>query len=224
VRRLNFCIILVTSLFSSLANANFYAGIGAGATTGFIIMQLIYPADNSIPIETTYALLAFTPQISLGYERLLNKHWGIDTLFSAEFNPGGTTSKVDNWFLDINANTTVTLPFVYAADILASYQLNDMTHIFFGPGVALGQFTSTSDVTGGTIGISGTYNKNIVGGQFMAGVDLLVNTTFKLRLSDQITFYPTNSTTWVEPMMEEPMDGRYTVITNTVMASVLFNF
>jgi opacity protein-like surface antigen len=230
--RLNIVLITITSLFSSIVNAsittNLYFGMGAGVTMGTVKTELTYPTDQPIPTSATYnySLAAYTPRISLGYQHLLNKRWGVDTVLSAEFNAGAAITKVNDWFPDpaTNSYTNATLSLVYALDVLAFYNLNAATTIFFGPGVALGEFKSTSNVTGGVTGISGKYSKNLIGSQFMAGVDLFLTNTSKLRLSDTYTLYPTVSTTWVEPISNEPFAGRYTLSMNTVMVGVLFDF
>lgn len=230
--KLNIVLITIISLFSAVANAtistNFYFGIGAGVTMGTVKTELTYPTDQPTPTSATYnySLAAFTPRVSLGYQRLLNKKWGLDTLLSAEFNAGAAITKVNNWFPkpQTDSYTNVTLPFVYAADILATYQLNAAVSTFIGPGVALGQFKSTSNETGGITGITGSYSKNLIGGQLLAGVDLFLTNTCTLRLSDTYTYYSPISTTWIEPVSDEPFSGRYSLSMNTVMAGVLFDF
>ena len=233
MRKLSHLIIVLISLFVAVASANFYIGLGAGITMGSINTQLTYPTDQSAPTNASYnySLTAATPRVSLGYQHQLSKRWGIDTVVSAEFNAGLATTTVNNWFpatataAAVNVNTTTTLPLVYAADILAVYQLNSTASWFVGPGVALGQFTSTSDTTGGVTGISGSYSQNLVGGQLMAGVDLSLSDRCTLRVSDTYTLYPaTSPTTWIEPETGESFAGHYTLSTNTVMATILFNF
>lgn len=218
--------ISLMTLFVTTVNANFYFGIGAGVTQGTVNTQFTYPTDQSAPTVAnyTYALSAFTPSVALGYQRPFNKRWGIDVLVSTEMNAGAAINKSNNWFPGVNSYTSITLPWTYGMDVLATYNMNAAVTAFIGPGVRVAQFKSTSDLTGGVIGISGSYTKNVVGGQLMAGVDLFLTSTCKLRLSDQYTLYPAISTTWIEPISEQPFAGRYTLSTNTVMASVLFDF
>ena len=226
MRKLMMGLLFVTNFFCSMTYANFYFATGMGVTMGSMNSQLTYPTDQAVPTKATYdySLLVFTPQLAVGYQKQFNYHWGMDTILSAEFNAGDTITKVNNWYPypPTNAYTVISLPFVYAFDALATYRLNAAVSSFFGPGIALGQFKSTSNVSGGTIGISGNYNKNLLGAQLMAGVDLFLTNTCTLRLSDAVTLYPTASTTWLEPISAESFAGRFTLTTNTVMAGVYF--
>lgn len=228
MRKLGILLISIASLFISVANAAFYFSFGGGATLGSVNTELTYPAGSSTPTNATYnyALAAFTPRMALGYKRAINKRWGWDALVSAEFNAGAAITKVNNWYPQpqINSYTNITMSEVYAIDILARYEMNAAVSSFIGPGIALGTFSSTSNVTGGVTGITGSYSKNLIGPQLMAGIDLFLTNTCTLRLSDQFTVFPTVKTSWVEPVTTTSFTGQYTLSVNTVMVEALFDF
>ena len=221
-----FTLFTMTISVGTIANANFYAGISAGTTIPVIDTQVTYPVGTTPLTSSQNKNAAFlgTAQLSLGYHHILNQRWGIDAVVNGEANGGNIDSRITNWFDGHDALVTTQLPNVLSLNLLATIQVAENVAVFFGPGFANAQFKATAGSTGGSVGSSGNFSKNLNGVRFSVGTDFFINKTWRIRASDAYTNY--SSVTWsaTEPYSGQVVSSRYSPSSNTLLFGLIASF
>lgn len=217
-------------LVSSSSFAELYLGINAGANVVTVTKNLNY-SDTTARLYSNYDGLR--AQLLLGYnfhfiEQVnftTNYDYGADDIYRAAENPpgtefflaieanfdyipGGASSNISPWFLDINATTKEKLNYVFDLFLLGKYRAGNII-IFAGPGWSKGKFKITSSQTAGSIGTTGSNSAWVTGWSAKIGTEVILSNCFNLVITGQYNTFSNFSTSAIEPLTEESVSTSY---------------
>ena len=224
---MNKCSILMIAvcLFPFESNAHWYAGINLGVNAVNVKKDLVYPLEDPSPTSSSFnsTYTNFHGQLLAGYDFFLSNKLSAAIEGNADVFTGKAQHNINNWFLTNSAYAQEQLEYGAAIFLLPSYQINQATRLFIGPGVASSRFVISSGSTAGNVGVSGSFNQWLTGGAVKAGVATKLTNNTELLLSYQFTQY--NSVTWmgIEPLSDESLSGHYQPNANTFMIGIRAN-
>lgn len=217
-----YVLLMLTALLPLDSNAWWYGGINLGVNSVEIKKDLLYPLGDQNP-TTANSRTNYTNahgQLLWGYAFSLNDKFGTAIEANADAFAGKSEQKINNWFLSDNALAQERLDYGLSLFLLPSYQLNQYTQLFVGPGISGSRFAIKSGTTAGNVGVSGAFKKWLTGGSLKAGIATQINEYADVVLSYQYTMY--DSVTWenIEPLSEDSLRGHYRPSVNTVMIGI----
>lgn len=204
------------------SNAYWYTGINLGVNVVDVKKDLTYPLDEPSPTSSSFnsTYTNFHGQLLAGYDFFLSNKINAAIEANADVFTGKAQHYINNWFLTEGAYAQERLEYGVAVFLLPSYQLNQTTRLFIGPGVASSRFVIRSGNTAGNVGVTGSFNQWLTGGAVKAGAVTKLSDTTELLLSYQYTQYSSVTRTGMETLSEESLSGRYKPNVNTFMVGI----
>lgn len=217
-----YLMLMLVALLPLESNAWWYGGINLGVNAVDIKKDLLYPLDGPEFTTANYRTNYTNAhgQLLWGYQFNLNDKIGTAIEANADAFVGKSEQKINNWFLSNNALAQERFDYGVSLFLLPSYQTNQYTKFFIGPGISGSRFAIKSGATAGNIGVSGTFNKWLIGGGLKTGIATKINEHTEVVLSYQYTVYDNVSWENIEPLSEDSLRGHYRPSVNIVMIGI----
>jgi opacity protein-like surface antigen len=219
-------LLILACMTSFEANAHLYSGINLGINAVTIKKHLIYPLDADEPTSSRFnnAYTNFHAQFLVGYELPLAAQFSTSIEANADVFTGKARYKINQWFFDENVYAQEQFKYGFTFFLLPTYQYNESTRFFVGPGVSTSRFQIRADNTAGNVGVSANYNKWLTGGGLKAGSITTLTNVLDLVLTYQFMQYGSVTKTHLEPLTEEALQGNYKPYVNTVLVGLRAHF
>lgn len=224
----NFFTLATLCLLSIQSYAEGYAGINLGINTLSTKKELSYPLYNT-SLSTAHHQennTNFHGQFTLGYTFFSRNKFALSLEGNGDLFTGKTQTSIQNWFFSENLIAEEQLKYGGGLFLLPSYTINKQTQFFIGPGLVGSKFKVSSKNTAGNLGVSGSFEKGLVGAGFKAGINTTLMQTLDLNISYQYSAY--QHVTWInkEPLTQEFLKADYQPLVNTVLIGLrkILNF